>query len=175
MATRQSYEASCLRLQQDYLDAGVVPPLPDHVPQYDDEEPLGVNFFRTEVADDDLSNLTLPRTFFGRSEINNVSFQNTDLSESNLCWNDFIRVDLSSTVLVRGDLRASAFFSTSFQSADLSGSDLRQSTFEDCNFTDARMAGAILTVSQGAVLPLSDQQRAEIAWADSDGDEPGGG
>ncbi len=175
MAHRQSYEASCLRLQQDYLDPGDTPSLPDHMPQYDDEEPLGVTFFRTEIADDDLSNLTLPRTFFGRSEINRVSFYNTDLSESNLCWNDFIQVNFSSAVLANCDLRGSVFSDTSFQSADLSGSDLRQSSFEDCIFTDARMKGAILTVAQGAVLPLSEPQRAEIAWADTDGDEPRGG
>ena len=175
MATRQSYDASCTRLQQDYLDEGDVPPIPDRVPQYDDEEPLGVNFFRTEIVEDDLSNLTLPRTFFGRSEINNVSFHNTDLSESNLCWNDFIRVDFSSAILARSDLRASVFSSTSFEAADLRGSDLRQSTFSECTFTGALMAGAILTVSQGSTLSLSDQQREQIAWTDTDGAEPGGG
>ncbi len=175
MAARQSYEASCLRLQQDYLEAGDIPPIPDHVPQYDDEEPLGVNFFRMEIDGDDLSNLTLPRTFFGRSEINDVSFQDTDLSESNLCWNDFINVNFSSAILARSDLRASNFSNTSFQASDLSGSDLRQSSFENCTFTDARMTGTVLTVAQGAALPLSGQQRAEIAWTDSDGAEPGGG
>lgn len=175
MATRHSYEASCLRLQPGYLEPGDVPPIPDHLPQYDDEEPLGVNFFRMAIEGEDLSNLTLPRTFFGRSEINNVSFHNTDLSESNLSWNDFIHVDFSSARLTQSDLRASALSNTSFQSADLSGSDLRRSSFENCSFADALMTGTVLTITQGNILPLSDRQRAEVAWADTDGDEPGGG
>src|SRR5262249_38818910 len=101
---RLSYEESCKLLQRHgYPDAGAegaIPPVPDHRPQGDDEEPLGVCFFRTfvgqdiEQGDDDeshrnLENLTLPRTFFGKSHIQYVSFKNTDLSESTLCWNDF--------------------------------------------------------------------------------------
>jgi len=175
MATRQSYEASCFKLQPDYLEPGSIPPLPDHVPQYDDEEPLGVNFFRMMLDGDDLSGLSLPRTFFGRSEFTNVSFHNTDLSESNLCWNDFIGTNFSSALLVRCDLRASLFSNTSFNSADLSGADLRHSSFDGCDFSDARMSGAVLTMAQGAVLSLSDQQRSQIAWTDNDGPEPGGG
>jgi len=61
---RLSYEASCKRLQDmKWLEAGEVPPMPPQRPAYDDEEPLGVNFFRTRVADDDMSNLNLSRTF----------------------------------------------------------------------------------------------------------------
>jgi uncharacterized protein YjbI with pentapeptide repeats len=145
------------------------------VPQYDDEEPLGVNFFRMMLEGDDLSSLSLPRTFFGRSELTNLSFHNTDLSESNLCWNDFIGANFSSALLVRCDIRASAFSDSSFSSADLSGADLRQSSFDGCDFTGARMSGAVLTVAQGAELALSDEQRSEISWADDDGPEPGGG
>ena len=65
----------------------------------------GVSFFRTRVGDD-LRGLTLPRTFFGRSEIKGASFHGTDLRESNLCWNDFVDVDFSQTVLSNSDLRA---------------------------------------------------------------------
>jgi hypothetical protein len=84
---RLSYEESCRRLQKDYLGEGAVPPLPDHLPRPDDEEPLGVSFFRTFVGErDDLSNLFLPHTFFGRSEINDAVFRNTDFTESNFCW-----------------------------------------------------------------------------------------
>src|SRR5262245_50280372 len=90
-ATRLSYEESCrllqrLRLYSDAGTEGVIPPIPDHRPQHDDKAPLGVRFFRTWVGEDDLENLTLPRTFFGRSEIGPASFKNTDLSESTLCW-----------------------------------------------------------------------------------------
>src|ERR1043165_7637704 len=86
---RLSYEESCRRLQRDYLGKGAIPPLLDRLPRPDDEAPLGVSFFRTFVGEgDDLSNLFLPHTFFGRSEINNAFFRNTDFTESNLCWND---------------------------------------------------------------------------------------
>src|SRR5689334_22012247 len=91
--TRASYEDSVRRLQKDYLGPGEIPPMPKRMPRYDDER-LGVAFFRTFVGEhDDLSNLTLPRTYFGRSEINDALFCNTDLTESSLCWNDFIDVD----------------------------------------------------------------------------------
>jgi len=174
--TRLSYEESFHRLKKHYLDAGDIPPMPDHLPRYDDEEPLGVNFFRAFVGDGgDLSNLTLPRTFFGRSEINNVRFCNTDLTESNLCWNDFIDVDFSEAVLVRSDLRASMFRNVSFAGANLSYADLRQSSFDQCNFSQSTMTGVILTHAQGKILELSEKQRQEIAWTNDEGDEPGGG
>ncbi|MDR2013419.1 MAG: pentapeptide repeat-containing protein [Rhodanobacter sp.] len=175
MKTRLSYEASCLKLQPDYLDSGAVPPIPDHLPQFDDEGELGFSFFRMMVEEGNFSNLTLPRTFFGKSELKNSTFQNTDLSESNLTWNDFIGVDFSFSILARSDLRAALFFETKFISTDLSGSDLRQSSFDSCDFTNAKMKDAILTAAQGKKLPLSEQQRSEISWASDDGPEPGGG
>lgn len=93
---RMSYEDSCRRLQRNYLEPGSIPPIPHNVPQYDDAEPLGVSFFRTFVGEgDDLSNLPLPRTFFGRAEINQATFCNTDFTESNLSWNDFLEVDFT--------------------------------------------------------------------------------
>src|SRR4051812_4064592 len=106
--TRLSYEESCRFLQRHNHLGGVIPPLADHRPRYDESASIGVRFFRTwvgigrpfglqpsrpeddvEVPEHALDNLTLPCTFFGRSEIGPVSFQNTDLSESTLCWNDF--------------------------------------------------------------------------------------
>src|SRR5689334_10312217 len=83
---------------QKLVDEGILwgeearPVLPDRRPRFDDDEPLGVSFFRTRLNDAQLTNLTLPRTFFGRSGISSSSFENTDLSESTLCWNDFIDV-----------------------------------------------------------------------------------
>ena len=89
--TRRSYEESCRLLQRlGYPDAGtdaVIPPMPEHRPQCGDDAPLGVSFFRTFVGQDieqgdedvshsDLENLTLPRTFFGKSYIQQVSFKN---------------------------------------------------------------------------------------------------
>src|ERR1700691_4388161 len=111
--TRRSYEESCrVLLQLGYPDAGAdgaTPPIPDHGPPFDDEAPMGVSFFRTfvgqdiehgveDVRDGDLENLTL-RTFFGRSHIHHVSFKNTDLSESAMCWNDFNEVNFTDTDL----------------------------------------------------------------------------
>lgn len=170
---RLSYEDSCRRL---HARTGEIPPMPDRLPQFDDSEPLGVRFFRTFVGDgDDLSNLTLPRSFFGRSEISNASFWNTDLTESNLCWNDFIGVDFGHAVLLRSDLRSSLFSRVNFISADLRDADMRLSSFEDCDFTDAQMSGTVLTRAQAALMSLSRDQLDKIAWAIEDGPEPAGG
>ncbi len=189
-ATRLSYEESCRLLQRlGYPDVGadgVIPPLPDHRPQCDDEAPLGVSFFRTFVGQDieegdedvshrDLENLTLPRTFFGRSYIQHVSFKNTDLSESTLCWNDFIEVDFTDADLSGADLRASIFRQVAFVRVNLRNADLRHSTLKECDFTDADMAGAKLTRKRGESIHLSDEQRKVIDWQESDGDEPLGG
>lgn len=176
MKPRLSYEDSCRRLQEDYIDSESIPPIPERLPQSDDPEPLGVSFFRTFVGDgDDLSNLTLPRTFFGRSEINDALFQNTDFRESNLCWNDFINVDFTDAILAQSDLRASLFTSVKFVRTDLRKVDMRQSSFENCDFTDALMTGAILTHEQGTTINLSEEQRKQISWTDDAGEEPTGG
>jgi len=82
---------------------------------------LGIQFFRTYVEDADLSNLTMPGTFFGRSEITRSSFRNTDLRSSTLCWNDFVAVDFSDACLADCDLRASTFDGCTFERADQRG------------------------------------------------------
>jgi uncharacterized protein YjbI with pentapeptide repeats len=184
-----SYEESCKLLQRlgypDVGAGGVIPPIPDHRPQIDDD-PIGVTFFRTFVgqdideADDDashrnLENLTLPRTFFGRSYIQHVSFKNTDLSESTLCWNDFSEVDFTDADLSGCDLRASDFSETYFVRSNLRDADFRRSTFEAVDFNDADMRGAKLTREQAEQFFLSDQQKQLIDWQESDGDEPPGG
>ena len=176
LPSRRSYRDSCGSLQElGYLEKGDIPPIPDHLPQYDDEEPLGVCFFRTFVCECELENLTLPRTYFARSEVGPVSFRNTDLSESNLCWNDFNDVNFTDADLSRSDLRASNFTEVAFHRADLRDADLRHSKFEDCDFTEAEMLGAKLTHEQGEDIPLSVKQRQEIDWQDGNGDEPPGG
>jgi hypothetical protein len=64
---RLDYSDSIRRIRQlglGFLDPDKEPPMPDHVPQPEDEEPLGVSFYRTFVGEDaDLSNLTIPKTF----------------------------------------------------------------------------------------------------------------
>lgn len=173
---RKNYEESCQRLQPNYLSEGNIPPQPSRMPQHDDEGPLGVSFFRTFLGEgEDLCNLTLPRTFLRKSEVNDVSFQNTDLQESNLCWNDFINVDLTSAILIGSDIRSSIFQNVIFNSADLGGADFRGSTFENCDFTNAKMEGTFLTRTQGFSLNLSKSQKKEIKWCWLNGPEPGGG
>lgn len=174
---RLSYEESLRRLRELNLYAHEEPPpIPDRVPQPEDEEALGLCFFRTLVGGGaDLSNLSMPRTFFGRSEISNVSFHNTDLTESNLRWNDFIDVDFSEATLAQADLRASIYVRVNFTQTDLRGADMRRSSFEECVFEDAQMNGAILTRRQADQLSLSSAQRAVADWRDEDGPEPSGG
>jgi BTB/POZ domain-containing protein KCTD9 len=172
---RASYEDSVRRLQKDYLKPGEIPPMPKRMPRYDDDD-LGVSFFRTFVGEHyDLSNLTLPRTYFGRSEINDALFCNTDLTESCLCWNDFIDVDFSDASLARADLRASYYTRVKFIRTDLRDADLRRSVFEDCTFEGALLDRAILSYAQAKQLQLTETQRAGIAFTKDDGPEPDGG
>jgi uncharacterized protein YjbI with pentapeptide repeats len=174
--SRLSYEDSCKVLQKNYIDSGHIPPLPSRIPRYDDPEPTGVSLFRTFIGEgDDLSNLTLPRTFIGRTEINNALFKNTNLSESSICWNDLTDVDFTDAILSQSDMRASNFTRVLFVRANLTGVDLRQSTFENCSFEQAIVTGVILTKIQGQMLKLSDLQHAVIDWRDSAGEEPEGG
>src|SRR5688572_5747799 len=134
--TRLSYEESCRLLQSlGYLYGGTIPPLPARMPYADDENP-GVSFYKTRVTGEGLENLTIPRTYFGRSQVGPISFRNTDLSESVLCWNDFEGVDFGACDLSRSDLRASNFERVRFVAADLRGGDLRRSSFVACDFTD---------------------------------------
>jgi len=172
---RLPYAESCRVLQDaGLLDAGTIPPLPPRPPRHDDEV-LGVEFFRTQFADSKLENLTLPRTFFGRSEIRAVSFRRTDLSESTMCWNEFIDVDFSSADLRRADLRASTFERVVFDGADLTDADLRRSTFNGCSWKGATLARAKLTNAAARTISLSSDQRGELDLQGTDGPEPGGG
>jgi len=177
MTTRLGYHESIRRLQQlGFLGTGKNPPIPNHVPQPEDEEPLGLSFFKTFVLEGaDLNNLTLPRTFFGRSEINSASFRNSDLSESNFRWNDFIDVDFTEAILAGTDFRASIYTRVSFTRADLRGADMRRASFEECVFDGAPMDDAALTRKQGLCLVLSSCQKGAINWYDDDGPEPSGG
>lgn len=175
MSQRLSYEESCRALQRaQIIDEGEIPPLPERSPRYDDEV-LGVNFFRTAVAEAKLENLTLPRTYFGRSEIRATSFQNTDLSESTANWNDFIDVSFESADLSRCDFRASLLERVSFVEATLTEADFRCCGFKGCDFSGADLTGAKLTKKAGAALRLSPDQQQVIDWQIEDGDEPDGG
>ena len=170
---RLSYEDSCERLKPQYISE--TPPMPDRMPGFD-EDSTGLAFFRTFVGEgDEFDNLTLPRTFFGRSEINDASFRNTDLSESYLCWNDFVDVDFTGADLSGADLRGSIYTRVRFCACSLKGADLRHSSFEDCDFQGADLSGAILSRAQKPSLALSPEQIAVIDWRWRSGPEPAGG
>ena len=173
MPERKSYSESCSVLRGHRLLESADIPLPTRAPRSDDEH-LGVSFFRTFLTDIVLDGLTLPRTFFGRSEIRHVSFRDSDLSESTANWNDFIDVDFSSADLSHADLRASIFERVSFHGAILRGADLRQSTFRNCTFSDADMTGAKLSRAFSWLFRLSRAQRATVDWQ-WPGPEPVGG
>lgn len=151
------------------------PFVPACMPGYDDEEPLGYSFFRCGEEDTELSHLTLSRTFFGRSSLKRVNFHNTDLSESRMCWNDFIDCDFSHADLTGCDLRASIFTNCAFASASLRQAEMRGASFRRCDFTGADMAGARLTYFQRIALRLSAEQRAMVDWRWRSPLQPGGG
>jgi uncharacterized protein YjbI with pentapeptide repeats len=119
--------------------------------------------------------MSRPRTFFNRSQVSHTSFRGSDLTESFLCWNDFLAVDFSGAALARADLRGSLFKEVSFAEADLSEADLRRSGFVGCDFSRAILLNARLTESGARELRLSKEQRNAISWQDDDGPEPPGG
>ena len=119
--------------------------------------------------------MTLPRTFISRSEINDANFNNTDLSESSLCWNDLINVNFTFASLKNTDARSSNFENIDFTNADLTNTEFQHSSFNNCCFVNAIMNGTLLTNKQGESLVLSDLQRSNITWLSDDGPEPAGG
>ena len=172
---RLTFEESCRELQKlQLLDAGEIPPLLQRPPRHDDED-LGVSFFRTALADAKLEQLTLPWTFFGRSEIRAASFKGTDLTGTVANWNDFIDVDFSEANLAGADLRATLFERVKFTGASLVGADLRCCGFKQCDFTGADMTDVKLTRKAGTALKLSQEQQYSVDWQDEDGEEPEGG
>ncbi|SFS21742.1 Pentapeptide repeat-containing protein [Granulicella pectinivorans] len=172
---RLTYEESCRFLQSKHLfREGDIPPLLDRPPRYDDEV-LGVDLFRWNIQDSKLENLTLPRTYIGRSEFSQCSFAGTDLNESVANWNDFLDVSFVGTNLTSFDMRACNHQRSDFTRAILRNADLRLCNFEDCRFDDADMAGAKLTREAAATLLFSEAQRNVIDWQADDGPEPDGG
>lgn len=156
-----------------------LPPL-SKTEEDEEDEAGGLSYYKTGVSDGDLDHLTIPRTFFGRSEIALFSFRNTDLSESTLCWNDWLDCDFIEADLSRADMRASRYVRCYFTGAALSGADLRRSSFEGCDFMDAKMNGTRLTREQASAMRqdgayLNQTQQAEIEWMEDDGPEPPGG
>lgn len=177
MAARLSCHLSYVRLCDLGLhDRSELPSPPERMPRYDDEHPFGFMVFRTRLDDNlDLSDLSLPRTYFGRSEINRVCFRNTDLHESRLCWNDFLGTDFTEADLARSDMRSSVYKHVAFVNATLDGADLRLSCFVGCNFDGATMSGAALTRDQCPSLQPSEAQKLAVDWREENGPLPDGG
>jgi uncharacterized protein YjbI with pentapeptide repeats len=149
------------------------PHIPERMPHYDDDV-LGLSFFRERLRECDFSSLTMPRTFFGRSEFANVTFRASDLSESRLCWNDFVDCDFSQAELRGADLRAANFTRCAFASANLSDADLRTASFDSCDFSGANFGGAIVETYACADLGI-EPNVAGVRWVDDAGEEPPGG
>ncbi len=172
---RMNYEDSCRRLEQlKLVEPDRIPPLLQRPPRHDDEA-MGLSFFRTLLADAKLEGMTLPWTFFSRSEIRATSFRGTDLAGSVANWNDFIQVDFSEASLAGADLRANVFERVRFARASLAGADLRYCGFKQCDFTEADLTEAKLTRKAGAALKLSPDQQSVIDWQNEEGEEPAGG
>ena len=181
---RASYQDSLELLRERVEISGDAQAQVSRPPRHDDDE-LGPSIFRLLVEDVDLSNLTVPGLFIGRSDLRRISFRGSDLHFAALNWSDVAECDFSGADLSGSDLRACRFVRCQFRGTDLTRADLRGSTFEGCAFEDAAMQGAILRRrpallgllrlgSDQESLPLSPAQRAAISWS-ADEDEPGGG
>jgi uncharacterized protein YjbI with pentapeptide repeats len=171
---RLTYEASIQALRdRDIIDVAVVPTLPKAMPGPSDAPPFGLSFFRTAVQGN-LDGLSIPRTLICRSEVSGATFRGSDLSESFLCWNDFIDVDFGDAVLVGADLRSCVFENVAFCRADLRGADLRRCGFTRCDFDHAVLNGAKLSRSARTHVNVSEDQAKVVQWLD-DGPEPAGG
>jgi hypothetical protein len=150
------------------------PWLPDHHAGIDRKgEPTDIMFFRTVWEETDFSAMTMPRRYMNRSTFRQVSFVNTDLNQSFMCWNDFIECDFTDADLTCADMRASLFQGCKFVRCRLIGADLRRSGFEDCDFTDADLTGAV--VDTDSDIEVSEPQSLQIDWRSDEGPEPKGG
>ena len=102
-----------------------------------------------------------------------MSFAGTDLSESRMCWNDFVGCDFSGADLSGCDMRASKFEQCRFAGASLRGADLRRSSFEGCEFSTADLTGTIAEDSD-AIGWLTDRAGGR-AWANEGPSRRAGG
>jgi uncharacterized protein YjbI with pentapeptide repeats len=136
-------------------------------------DPTTIEFFRVGFEGADLSNLTLPRRYINRSDFQQVSFRNTDLNQSFMCWNDFIGCDFTDADLTCCDMRASVFEDCKFVRCKLAGADMRRSSFEGSDFTGADLTGALLDVDVD--IEVSDKQRFTMDVTLDEGPQPKGG
>jgi hypothetical protein len=137
------------------------------------------DYYKCGLANADYSNLTLPRVFFGRSFVERVNYRNTDLSQSWMCWNDFVDCDLSGADLSGCEMRSSIFRRCRFVGANLAGADLRRSSFEGCDFTGAVLRGTRADEGYADEYELTERLSVEqleaMEWHEDPGPEPPGG
>jgi BTB/POZ domain-containing protein KCTD9 len=179
-SVRKSIEETWAHLESQGEDmprhADGAPLVPTGMPAHDDAAPLGIAFFRTRVTAGDYSGLSLPRTYIGRSLLEQTSFANTDLSESRMCWNDFAACDFTDADLSGCDMRASRFDRCTFTRAVLRAADLRRSRFRRCSFDDAELAGALTDDRHiGPLAALLTAAQLASMIRDRAGPEPPGG
>jgi hypothetical protein len=148
------------------------PMLPSKPPGDPESEEDDLSFFRTRVDSEEFSSLTMPRTFFARTEIHYTRFRDTDLSQSFMCWNDWLDCDFTAADLSSANLKAARYLYCTFAGANLNGADLRMADFIGCDFTGAQMQRARLTRKQAKSLALTAEQRKVIAWQSREGPEP---
>ncbi len=141
----------------------------------DDPDGWELTIYKEGQMDADFSDRTLPRTFVGRSRLERVSFHNSDLHNSRLCWNDFNECDFSDADLSHSDLRASVYRRCSFARCCLVAADLRRASFDDCDWSGADLRAAKGSRAQSKTLNLSEQQTRQVKWQRGEGAEPEGG
>jgi uncharacterized protein YjbI with pentapeptide repeats len=151
--------------------------LDHHAGVWREEDPVDIMFFRSGYRDAVLADLTLPRRHINRSDFQRVSFRNTDLNQSFMCWNDFIDCDFTDADLTCCDMRASIFRNCSFVRCKLVGADLRRSTFENCDFTGADVTGAKKAWDQDIdnLDHVADEETTLMDVREDDGPQPKGG
>jgi uncharacterized protein YjbI with pentapeptide repeats len=150
--------------------------LPDHHAGIGREDDLtDITFFRVGYRRADLSNLTIPRRKMYRSSFERVSFVNSDLNQSFMCWNDFIDCDFTDADLTCCDMRSSIFRNCKFIRCRLIGANLQRSTFEECDFTDADLTGAWVDDYSADSLDLPAEQCNQYGNWDWVGRMPKGG
>ena len=121
MAVRLDYEASRKRLHElGWPDSEPAPPIPQRKPRYDDDETIGVSFFRTRVVGD-LSDADLRASLFER-----VSFAGTDLR-----FADLRRSTFTNCVFDRASMKGTILTRRLGKTLSLSGSQLSEINWTD--------------------------------------------
>ncbi len=138
------------------------PKLPTKPPQAGTPGFGSIEMYKNGWEDGDMSNLTVPRCFFARSLLERVSFLNTELTESWLCWDNFEGCDFWKSVLTRCDMRCSYWKNCRFDKADLTGADLRGSNFENCTLEGATFKDTLVLPGDVLLAQLSEAQKAGI-------------